>query len=134
MTNEELKHRSTHHVKYAQYRPLAIRFTRKNGKEISVNVGCGLSLKDLALVIACYLAFYSFLVIFCAVLLKGAMDTSDDSTLLWTFNFIGMLFGIAVSVAVVIGTKAQAEKKAAEQEAEMKKMQQASAKPTMALP
>jgi hypothetical protein len=112
-------------LKEQPYQPIAVRFTKQDGTKISYNIGCGLSLKDLALVLGCYVAFYSFLFVFCVILMKGVMDTSDNSTMLWTFNFIGTMFGAAVGIAVKIGTKAQEEKKVAEQQAEMKKMQQA---------
>ena len=99
-------------LKDEEYRPLAIRYTKRDGSEVQYNLGCGLSLKDFALVLVLYIAFYSFLLGFTVLLLKGAIDTADKSTLLWTFNFIGMIFGILTSVAVKIGSKAQDDKKA----------------------
>lgn len=52
------------------------------------------------------------------------MGPSSD-VLLWTFNFIGMMFGAAMGVAIKIGTKAEQDKKAAELEAEKIKEDQA---------
>jgi len=100
------------------YRPIAIRFTKKNGSEAQCNLACGLTFKDIVLVLACYVTFYSFLLGFCAILLKGAMDTAESSTLLWTFFIVGLMFGGAVAVAIKMGTKAQDEQKAAKRQAE----------------
>ncbi len=108
-------------MKEEAYRPLAIRFTKSDGTKVSYNLGCGLSLKDLALILGCYLVFYSFLVIFCAILLKGVMDTTEHHTLLWTFNFIGMIFGGVMGIAVKMGTMSQQEEKAATLEDELKR-------------
>ncbi len=104
------------------YRPFAIRLTKGDGSRVEYNLGCGLSLRDLILVLGCYAVFYSGLLGFSSILLKGAIDTAGTSTLLWAFFVIGLIFGGLVGVAVKIGTKYQDDLKQTQLEAEREKL------------
>jgi len=83
--------------------------TRQNGSENSI--------KDMMMMLLCYLAFYSFLIGFSTLLLKGAIDSDVKHTMLWAFFIIGILFVSFVAGAIKIGTDAVGKAKIAEREA-----------------
>lgn len=85
------------------YRPLAIRITRGDGSKVEYNLGCGLNVRDLLLVLGLYILFYTALVGFCTLLLKGAMATSKTDTLMWAFFVIGLVFGGIVGLFLMLG-------------------------------
>lgn len=67
------------------------------------NVGCGNSLEDIFIISSCYISLWSVLVGFFALLLKGAMDTDDKSTLLMMFFAFGIIFVALVALSVITG-------------------------------
>mmetsp|Transcript_743 Transcript_743/g.822 ORF Transcript_743/g.822 Transcript_743/m.822 type:complete len:116 (-) Transcript_743:364-711(-) len=75
------------------------------------------STKDTIMMLLCYLAFWSFLIGFSALLLKGAIDSDVNHTLLWAFYVIGLLFVSFVTGAIKIGTDAVEKVKIAERQA-----------------
>jgi hypothetical protein len=103
----------------ANYKPLV--FTYK-GKEHYI--GCGASLEDFGIILSLYICLWSSLVAFYALLLKGVLDTDQQSTVLMSFLFIGIIFILMVLGGVYTGqleelrlassrdAKAAAEKKA----------------------
>ena len=108
------------------YHPLAIKFTKKDGTPKQCNVFCGLSIKDFALILCCYIAFYSFLFGTSILLLKGVMATNESDAFLWGFLYIGILFCIGVMLAVILGsrTKKKQQKKKEKKEDKQKKVQE----------
>ena len=77
----------------------------------SSNENCKLTLpkldyKNLAFIFLVYVALYSFLGGFFALMLKGVIATSSsrggDDALLWTFFVVGMTFIAVVSLAVYV--------------------------------
>ncbi len=124
MAEDERATRSTRSIfsDGEEYHPFAIRLTKGDGSKVEYNLGCGLSLRDLILVLGCYAVFYSVLIGFSSILLKGAIDTADTSTLLWAFFVIGLIFGGLVGVAVKIGTNYQDDLKQRQLEAEKEKL------------
>jgi len=75
------------------------------------------SRKDTLIMVLCYIMFWSFLTGFSALLLKGAMDSDVNHTLLWTFFVIGLLFVSLVMGAIMIGTDAVEKVKVAKRQA-----------------
>jgi len=75
------------------------------------------SKKDTVLMLLCYLAFWSFLIGFSALLLKGAIDSDVNHTLLWAFFVIGILFVSFVTGSIKIGTDAVEKVRIAEKQA-----------------
>ena len=73
--------------------------------------------EDVLLFVAFYAIFFSFLFGFFILLLKGAIDTDDNHTLLWTFFFFGVLFSVIVGGAVTLGVQ-QAQKEKEREEIE----------------
>jgi len=72
------------------------------------------SSKDIALIFAAYLAFYTFLFFFFCLLIKGAIDTDEKHTLLWSFFFFAIMFCTVVGVSVNFGTRYNVERKSCE--------------------
>jgi len=93
------------------YHPIALKYKKKDGTPAQCNVACGMSVKDLILVLGCYTAFYTFLFGFSALLLKGVIDTDDTDTLLWAFLVIGILFCVGIGVAIFVGSWTENTKK-----------------------
>lgn len=98
------------------YHPLAIKYTKKDGTPKQCNVFCGLSIKDFALILCCYIAFYSFLFGTSILLLKGVMATNESDAFLWGFLYIGILFCIGVMLAVILGSRTKEDKQKKVQE------------------
>lgn len=69
--------------------------------------------KNIASVLLFYVALYSFLAGFFALMLKGVMATSTGGhhTLLWTFFVMGISFGVVISLAVYVSQIQEKEKK-----------------------
>lgn len=65
--------------------------------------------KDFLIYIACYAVFYAFLLTFSTILLYGAIVTSQDGTVLWSFFYSGIFFTIMIMIAVYLGTKKSKE-------------------------
>lgn len=87
------------------YRPLAIRYTKRDGSIGECDLGCGCDLKDFVIILSFYVVFYGFLSFFFALLLRGAIDTSSTSTLLWAFFVLGVFFVVMMAGAISLGTK-----------------------------
>lgn len=84
-------------------------------REYQFQIVCSSTLRDWFYIILFYLLFYSFLFGLTSLMLKGAFDTANTGhTLLWSFLFFGVLFGIFVSGAVHFGMK-QLEKEKKEE-------------------
>ena len=66
-------------------------------------VGCGNSLEDVGIITSCYVTLWSLLVGLYSLLLKAVIDTDEQSTSLYTFLFVGVVFVIMVAGAVVTG-------------------------------
>lgn len=96
------------------------RFFTKHSRPIKEwCTGCGNS-ADIILVLTCYTVLWSFLLGFFTLLLKGAIDTDETHTLLWTFFWFGLMFSILVFGATKVGTfeierEKKEKKKAAEE-------------------
>ena len=69
--------------------------------------------KNMSLVMLFYIALYSFLAGFYALMLKGVMATSKDGThtLLWTFLVLGIIFTVAVSTTIFVSQYQEKQKK-----------------------
>jgi len=80
--------------------------------------------KDTLLVVLCYIAFYSFLIGFCVLLLKGAIDSDKNHTLLWTFFVLGIFFVVFVNFAIKIGRDSLEKAKIIKKVLEAKKRQE----------
>ena len=91
------------------YYPLAIRYTKKDGNPEFCNLCCGLGLRDASLILGSYIAFYSSLFGFTALLLKGAVATDKTHSLLWSFAIVGVVFCIGVAIAISIGTRSRTQ-------------------------
>mmetsp|Transcript_3847 Transcript_3847/g.9810 ORF Transcript_3847/g.9810 Transcript_3847/m.9810 type:complete len:118 (+) Transcript_3847:114-467(+) len=83
--------------------------TSPNVPKMSDIKSCKLALpdhdyKNMSLVMIFYIALYSFLAGFYALMLKGVIATSrgGNHTLLWTFFVLGILFTVVVSLAVYV--------------------------------
>lgn len=70
--------------------------------------------RDTLIMIMYYVGFYSFLTGFSTLLLKGAIDSDVNHTLLWAFFVIGVLFVAFVVGAIKIGTDAVEKAKVAQ--------------------
>jgi hypothetical protein len=69
---------------------------------------------DIALIFAAYFALYTFLLFFFCLLVKGAIDTDEKHTLLWSFFFFAILFCTIVGFSVKFGTQYNVERKCSE--------------------
>mmetsp|Transcript_21945 Transcript_21945/g.27147 ORF Transcript_21945/g.27147 Transcript_21945/m.27147 type:complete len:166 (+) Transcript_21945:120-617(+) len=87
------------------YKPLVIQYTKHDGTVAECHIGCGNSLEDLGIIFTVYVVFYSFLIGFFALLLKGALDTEEKQTILWSFFFFGVLFVALVGGGVYVNMK-----------------------------
>lgn len=85
------------------------RISAHRGKDTTDN-----SRRDTLLTILYYVGFYSFLTAFSTLLLKGAIDSDVNHTLLWALFVIGILFVSFVFGAIKIGTDAVEKAKIAE--------------------
>ena len=74
----------------------------------------GSSIKNLAQILAAYVALYLFLFVFFCLLLKGAIDTDQKHTLLWTFFYFGAMFCTIVGIWVKFGTQENLKKSTSE--------------------
>ena len=105
-----------------KYRPLVFRYTKKDGSPGECNLGCGNSLEDLVIIITAYVTGYCFLVGLTILMLRGCLDTSETSVLLWAFFFFGIIFVALVVGAVYVGflylEREKEEKRKATKEAE----------------
>jgi len=107
-TMAELKLQSNSNLEAIEkYRPLVIRFTKRDGSRAEYNIGFGHSGRDILLITACYAIFWCSLLAILVLLLKGSMDTTENHTLLWTFFIFGVIFVTLVGGAVNIGSASQ---------------------------
>ena len=75
-------------------------------------------LKDILVYIGCYVVFYTFLLGFSTILLYGAIATSNDGTVLWSFFYSGIIFSIMIMAAVCLGTRKSNEQERSYQKVE----------------
>lgn len=68
----------------------------------------------MAQILAAYVAFYLFLFVFFCLLLKGAIDTDQKHTLLWTFFYFGVMFCALAGIWVKFGTQENLKKSKSE--------------------
>ena len=93
------------------YKPLAFRYTKRDGTPGECPLGLGNSAQDLVRIFICYVVFYSFLVGMVALMLQGALDTDVKHTLLWAYLVFGLLFSGLVGGAIYVGRKNLNQKK-----------------------
>lgn len=86
-----------------KYHPLVIKYTRRDGSPGECHLGCGLSVEDIIIVFTLYCTFYSFLIGTVSLLLRAAVDTTETSTILWAFLFVGIMFSVLVVASVKMG-------------------------------
>lgn len=80
------------------YTPLTITV----GKRV-INIGCGNDVEDIGIILSCYVALWSFCIAFFSCLLKAALDTDEQNTLLFTSLFFFIIYTAVVSGAVYTG-------------------------------
>ncbi|GMI49913.1 hypothetical protein ScalyP_jg10192 [Parmales sp. scaly parma] len=85
------------------YHPVVWKYTKKDGSVGECPIGCGNDLEDIFLISSCYLSLWSFLMAFYAILLKGALDTDNTSTILFEYLVAGIFFCFLVGGSVVTG-------------------------------
>ena len=111
------------------YQPLTYQYVDRHGKLVSIPIGCGSTGEDLLLIGACYVSIWSGLLAMYGLLLRGALDSDDDSTFLYMCFFFGLFFVMMVGGAVYTGAIEQDKERAAEAkaalEAEKKKIEEA---------
>jgi bacteriorhodopsin len=73
-------------------------------------------IQDYLIIIAGYIVFYSFLIGFTLVLLLGAIKTSNEGTVLWSFFFSGVLFYMMVATAICLVSRNNQSKMEEEEE------------------
>ena len=96
--------------KINDYKPLTLfKYTKKDGTVR--HFGCNNSLEDIIIIITLYITFYSFCVGFFVLALRGAVDTEDTSTLLWSYFYIFIMMTALVLGATYFNRKDLNEKK-----------------------
>ena len=96
--------------KINDYKPLTLfKYTKKDGTVH--HFGCNNSLEDIIIIITLYITFYSFCIGFFVLALKGAVDTEDSSTLLWSYFYILIMMTALVLGATYFNRKDLNEKK-----------------------
>mmetsp|Transcript_26507 Transcript_26507/g.39022 ORF Transcript_26507/g.39022 Transcript_26507/m.39022 type:complete len:134 (+) Transcript_26507:94-495(+) len=99
-----------------KYQPLVYQHKKKDGTTHTFNIGCGCSGEDLIIIASCYITFWSFLLGFFTLLLKGALDTDDSHTMLWSFLYFGIFFSALVTGSVYVGSKEKGKDDCAQNE------------------
>lgn len=89
------------------YHPLVWEY----GDGKTCNIGCGNDVEDILLISSCYLTLWSLLTAFYCMLLKGAIDTDEKSTLLMMYLVFGIIFVSLVGLAVYTGQMQEDEKR-----------------------
>mmetsp|Transcript_27603 Transcript_27603/g.40728 ORF Transcript_27603/g.40728 Transcript_27603/m.40728 type:complete len:148 (+) Transcript_27603:422-865(+) len=99
-----------------KYQPLVIKYTKRDGSPGECPLGCGLSVEDIIIIFTLYCTFYSFLIGTVSLLLRAAVDTSESSTILWAFLFVGIMFSVLVVASVKMGTMENKRKRESKRE------------------
>ena len=101
------------------YKPLTFfKYTKKDGTVH--HIGCNNSLEDIIIIITLYITFYSFCIGFFVLALKGAVDTEDTSTLLWSYLYMLIIMIVLVLGATYFNRKDINEKKRLKKENEIR--------------
>jgi len=80
------------------YEPVVWRYKRADGTDGECHVGCGNDWEDIFLITSCYLCLWSLLLAFYGLLLKGALDSDESSTLLMEVSLLPMFTHVSCNI------------------------------------